>query len=165
MLKNMHTQRRKAFSLIELVIVVVIIGIIAAIAIPRMSRGASGANDAAVSGNLAVLRKAIDLYTAEHDNIAPTTDIIKQLTWHSKLDGTFIQTRVDGDAYIFGPYLKAIPPLTVGTVNKGQSGIATSGTIGTAGTNGWWYDPATGDIKANCPDTELDAAGKKYNTY
>src|SRR5689334_14471462 len=59
------------FSLIELVIVVVIIGIIAAIAIPRLSRGSAGAADSALSGNLAVLRNAVDLYATEHGGTYP----------------------------------------------------------------------------------------------
>ena len=63
---------RSGFSLLELVIVVVIIGIIAAIAIPRMSRGAAGASDSALSGNLAVIRNAIDMYAAEHSGSFPT---------------------------------------------------------------------------------------------
>src|ERR1051325_10386837 len=63
--------KRNGFSLIELVIVVVIIGIIAAIAIPRLSRGSAGAADSALSGNLAVLRSAIDLYSTEHGGTYP----------------------------------------------------------------------------------------------
>src|SRR5688572_30235377 len=62
---------RGGFSLIELVIVVVIIGIIAAIAIPRLSRGSAGAADSALSGNLAVLRNAVDLYATEHGGTFP----------------------------------------------------------------------------------------------
>ena len=63
--------RRKAFSLIELVVVVVIIGIIAAIAIPKMSKGAQGAADSAVTGDLALLRQAIDMYANEHGGALP----------------------------------------------------------------------------------------------
>ena len=58
----MARQTNKGFSLIELVIVVVIIGIIAAIAIPKMSRGSAGASDSALTGDLTVLRNAIELY-------------------------------------------------------------------------------------------------------
>src|SRR5918993_360471 len=70
MARNQHTSRR-GFSLIELVIVVVIIGIIAAIAIPRMSRGTAGAGDSALSGNLNVLRSAIELFATEHGGKFP----------------------------------------------------------------------------------------------
>ena len=79
MLRALHTRqfcrmRRQAFSLVELVIVVVIIGIIAAIAVPRMSRAANGAGDAALWGNLATLRGAIDMYAAEHGGGYPAPD-------------------------------------------------------------------------------------------
>src|SRR5919112_1210242 len=74
-MRNSKTSpRRRGFSLIELVIVVVIIGIIAAIAIPRMSRGTAGAADSALSGNLNVLRNAIELYATEHGGKFPSGD-------------------------------------------------------------------------------------------
>ncbi|MCC6322033.1 MAG: prepilin-type N-terminal cleavage/methylation domain-containing protein [Phycisphaerales bacterium] len=150
----------RAFSLIELVIVVVIIGIIAAIAIPRMSRGATGANDNALLGNLSVLRKAVDLYQAEHSAF-PTdeTTITNQLTQYTDAAGAVSATRTGN--YIYGPYLRAIPPLTVGAAKSQVAFVATQG--GT--TAGWVYDATAGTVKANCPDAEVDAAGKKYNTY
>src|SRR5436853_6693544 len=79
---------RQGFSLIELVIVVVIIGIIAAIAIPRLSRGSQGAADSALSGNLAVLRAAIDLYATEHGGTYPTVaSFDAQLTTYTDVSG------------------------------------------------------------------------------
>ena len=71
--RGTHT---RAFSLLELVIAVAIIAIIAAIGIPRLSRGTKGAADSALSGNLAMLRNAIDIYAAEHTGIYPTADDI-----------------------------------------------------------------------------------------
>lgn len=155
---------RRAFSLIELVIVVVIIGIIAAIAIPRMSRGATGANDSALSGNLAVLRKAVDLYQAEHDGAYPAAaTIADQLTKRTDATGAVQPTPgTDDDKYPFGPYLRAIPPLSVGT-NKGQTAFH-SGSLGAAN-YGWHYTASTGTVKANTADSEVDSTGKKYNEY
>lgn len=164
MLSNMRLNRR-AFSLIELVIVVVIIGIIAAIAIPRMSRGASGANDSALGGNLAVLRKAVDLYQAEHDGAYPTSaaTIADQLTKRTNAAGTTQPTPgTDDNLYPFGPYLRAIPPLSVGS-NKGLSTFH-SGALGAA-TFGWHYNPTTGAVTANTAAAEVDATGKKYSDY
>src|SRR2546421_12654805 len=86
-------RRSRGFSLIELVIVVVIIGIIAAIAVPRMSRGSQGAADSALSGNLTVLRNAIDLYQTEHQAYPGTgaynnaADLEKELTKYSDGSG------------------------------------------------------------------------------
>lgn len=157
-------RNRRAFSLIELVIVVVIIGIIAAIAIPRMSRGATGANESALNGNLAVLRKAIDLYQAEHDGAYPgATTITDQLTKRTNAAGTVQPTPgTDDNLYPFGPYLRSIPPLPVGA-NKGETAIH-AGTLGDAN-YGWHYTASTGTIKANTAATEKDANSKLYSDY
>ena len=104
---------RSGFSLLELVIVVVIIGIIAAIAIPRMSRGSAGAAESALSGNLAVIRNAIDMYAAEHNGSFPTVaSFVAQMTTYSSAAGATSATK---DAtYVYGPYLQSVPSLPVG---------------------------------------------------
>lgn len=166
MLGNLHSEatrhNRKGFSLIELVIVVVIIGIIGAIAIPRISRGASGASDSALVANLAVLRNAIDLYATEHqgtypaiDGSNPTKDIVKQLTEFTDINGN---AGSKDSTHIYGPYLRSIPALPVGT-KKGNTGIAAADATGV----GWIYNATNGTITANTSET--DAAGKAYNQY
>ena len=160
-------KKNQGFSLIELVIVVVIIGIIGAIAIPRMSRGAAGASDGALKANLSVLRNAIDLYAAEHGNKYPddNTTIVDQLTQKTNIAG-----EVDGDGtgpWIYGPYLRSIPPLPVGPdTNKGETDFTNS--QGTAG-YGWVYTWSgtlgdAGVVKANT-GAATDAAGDAYSTY
>ncbi len=152
-------RQRGGFSLLELVIVVVIVGIIAAIAIPRMSRGAAGASDGALSSDLAVLRNAIDLYAAEHGGTYPTVaDIVDQLTTYSDASGNTNATKTT--TYIYGPYLRSVPTLPVGA-KKGSTGVAAATGDGV----GWIYTAASGTIAANCTDAEVDATGKKYNTY
>ncbi len=151
------------FSLIELVIVVVIIAIIGAIAIPRMSRGAAGAADSALVGDLAVLRNAVDLYATEHGGTFPAPATFEnQLTQFSDINGGTSATKTA--THIYGPYLRRIPPLPVGT-NKGSTVVvdASTGTLGTGG--GWFYDATTGSIQANLDDAEVDATGKGYNKY
>src|SRR3954453_17101245 len=107
---------RRAFSLIELVIVVVIIGIIAAIAIPRMSRGTAGAADSALGGNLNVLRNALELFATEHNGKFPgqggTDTPENQLTMYTDDVGGPSATKTA--TKIYGPYLRKIPPITVG---------------------------------------------------
>ncbi len=152
--------RARAFSMIELVIVVVIIGIIGAIAIPRMSRGAAGAADSALVADLAVLRNAIDLYEAEHGGDYPSFAAFEdELTQFTSAAGATSATK--DSTHIYGPYLRSIPALKVGT-NRGQNGIvATQG--GT--TAGWVYDEDTGTISANLPGTETDDRGVAYSSY
>lgn len=152
-------RQRRGFSLLELVIVVVIVGIIAAIAIPRMSRGAAGAADSALNGDLAVLRNAIDLYAAEHGSSYPTVaKIVAAMTTYTDVNGNTNATKTG--TYIYGPYLRSVPTLPVGA-KKGSTGIAAADASGI----GWIYTAASGTITANCADSEVDAAGKKYNTY
>lgn len=149
---------RRAFSLIELVIVVVIIGIIGAIAIPRMSRGSEGAADSALAANLAVLRNAVDLYATEHGGSFPALATFEdQLVKYTDASGTVSATKTS--TAIYGPYLRAIPTLPVGT-NKGKTTIAAA----YAANVGWVYNETTGVITAGT-NTETDKTGKAYNTY
>lgn len=158
MLAQVRTARR-GFSLIELVIVVVILGIIGAVAIPRMSRGAEGAAESALVSNLATLRGAIELYAAEHGGTFPTVaDFDDQMLLYSDATGATNATKTG--AYMYGPYLRAIPPLPVGT-RQGENGVAAAD----AATVGWLYTASTGTITANCTDAEVNGAGKQWNDF
>jgi general secretion pathway protein G len=163
-LESVKNNRRKTagFSLIELVIVVVIIAIIGAIAIPKMSRGAAGAADSAVLQDLSVLRSAIDLYQTENGGAYPlAANMPNALLWYNDGLGGYVQTRPVGDTtHIYGPYLRAIPPLPVGAA-KGSNGIAAAAAAGV----GWIYIETTGLISTNTTNAEKDTAGKAYNTY
>lgn len=162
-----HRNRRKrGFSLVELVIVIVIIGVIAAIAVPRLSRGAKGARDAALRGNLAVMRNAIDLYSAEHAGEFPTVGaFVAQLTTYSNESGATNATKDAATGKIFGPYLKAVPGLPVlgaGTTGGGvgDTTVAAADGLGV----GWVYTVAIGDITANT-GTAKDEADTLYTAY
>ena len=163
---------RGGFSLIELVIVVVIIGIIAAIAIPRMSRGSQGAADSALAGNLSVLRNAIDLYQTEHQAypaaVAGDTQTVfdRQLTKYTDTAGASNATFTKDASHTYGPYLRKIPPLPVGS-KKGLSTvrIAPDTDAPGTGTEAWIYYPNSGEIKANLANSETDAKNTAYNEY
>ena len=145
--------------MLELVIVVAIIAILAAMGIPRMSRGARGASDSALGGDLATLRNAIDLYATEHVGVYPAADeIADQLTKYTNAGGTTNATKTTD--FIYGPYLRAIPPLSVGA-KRGKTGIAAVDGADV----GWIYDAKEGTIRANTTDAETDETGKAYKTY
>ena len=149
---------KRAFSLIELIIVVVIIGIIAAIAIPRMSRGAAGAADSSLSGSLAVMRSGLDIYATEHGGTFPVlANFVDQMTLFTDFNGATNTTK--GGVFIYGPYLRKIPPLAVGT-ERGSVGVTDP--AGAAGA-GWVYNDVSGTIVANTT-TEADGRGKLYHT-
>jgi general secretion pathway protein G len=160
---RLQTTRRsaRAFSLIELVIVIVIIGILAAIAVPRLSRGAVAAGQASLSADLSAMRKAIDLFYAEHGMSFPSLLKFEGLmTQYSDATGTKFGDLDTAQGVIYGPYLRAIPPLPVG-VNVGKNAVvAAFNEVG-----GWVYDPTNGSIKPNCKPGEVDDKGKKYVDY
>jgi prepilin-type N-terminal cleavage/methylation domain-containing protein len=156
--------RARAFSLIELVIVVVIIAIIGAIAIPKMSRGSSGAADSSLVQDLATMRTAIDLYNTEHPTATLTVAmggpaVATALTSYSDSLGNTSPTKTA--TAIYGPYLKAVPTLPVGT-NKGLTTVTATGPAGT-GAFGWYFDGVS--FYANDPGTDVDASGNAYNGY
>ncbi len=168
--RSVGVRRRAAvgFSLIELVIVVVIIAIIGAIAIPKMSRGAAGANESALVGDLSTLRSALELYAQEHGGSYPsTTNMVNQLIQYTAVDGTQSSSTptVRTAPYIYGPYLKAFPPLPVGTYKGNVGVIYNSGGQSSCGAaaGGWLYDGTT--FWANDPAADLDTSGKAYQAY
>jgi len=171
---NGTKRKRSGFSLIELVIVVVIIGIIAAIAIPRMSRGSQGAADNALAGDVSVWRSALDLYQAEHGGVYPkdNTTILNQLTQYTDASGNVSSTK--DTTHVYGPYLRAVPPLPVSDPSGVQSTPKGSSTIGAtaaggppsaivSGSYGWLYDGA-GNVYPNT-GTVTDSTGKLYTSY
>ena len=153
---------RRGFSLIELVIVIVILAIIGAIAIPRLSRGAEGAADSALIADLAVMRTGIDLYTTEHTGTPPAlATFVNQMTLYS--DDVGNTNAAKGGAFIYGPYLRSVPPLPVNGIGagvKGDTAVDNGNNSGVA----WIYDETTGTIVCNT-GTAADAAGTLYNTY
>ena len=155
---SIMNKKRCGFSLIELVIVVVIIGIIGAIAIPRLSRGAEGASDSALAGDLAVMRNAIDLYATEHGGEYPSLASFEdQLTKYSDANGNTNDSKTT--TFIYGPYIRKIPNLKVGT-EKNANTIGAAAGLGVS----WIYDEDTGEITANT-GTDKDANGTLYTDY
>ena len=156
--------RTKAFSLVELVIVVVILGIIAAIAIPRITRGARGAASSALRHDLGVLRSAIDHYVTEHGGALPLEASFEaQMTTFTDEAGDDAAT--PDATHLYGPYLRAIPPLPASGVgaSTGQQG-ATKVSNTPAADVGWLYDETTGVLSPNT-GTATDESGNPLSDY
>ena len=62
---------KRGFSLVELMIVVAVLGILAAIVVPQFLGYSTQAREAVAKDSLALLRGAIELYTAQHDDVPP----------------------------------------------------------------------------------------------
>ena len=131
------------FSLVELVIVVIILGIVASIALRRVSRHAEAGAANAARQDVAVLQQAIERYRAEHGGAYPTAeDIVDQLTGYTDVFGAVSQTR--GTPYVYGPYVRKIPPVPLGPARGSTAIAATPGN-----TVGWIYDETSGEIRPN----------------
>ncbi len=136
--------RRRAFSIIELVMVVAIIGIVAAIAIPRMTGFTERAIESALVGDVARVSSAIEHYKVEHAGQHPAhtagkavdTDggnFMKRLLLETQHDGTL------SDGSLFGPYLRSFPR----NPYNGYASVRIGGAVAGAGTHGWRFDPTT----------------------
>ena len=154
------------FSLVELLVVGIVLSFVAASAMPRLSRGSEGVADAALAGNLAVLRNGIDLYRADHGGKFPSISAFDaQLTQFTDESGQASATQ--DETHKLGPYLRKVPVLTVGMKGyKGSTAVVDSrktqpGTVPAA----WCYNPETGEIRANLSNHFADISGKAYNQY
>ncbi len=155
------------FSLVELVMVVTIIGVVAAIAVPRMSNVANRAAENALQVTLTNVRKAIDLYFAEHDSYpgydpgtsTPSDDeFVNQLLMYSNALGETQATR--GSPFIFGPYLQS--PFPTNPFN-GLANVRVKATPADAdpadGSVGWVAVLSHGFFGISATDAEFDRIG------
>jgi len=127
-------KRRAGFTLIELVVVILILGILAGVAAPKMFDTSARATDNTLKQTLAIVRDAIELYTADVD---ANTNVGSPPAWTDS--ATF---HADLSKYVRGTF----PVCPVGTLknNVVVSSATTTGTVGS-----WRYDPATGEFAVN----------------
>ncbi len=164
---NKQSSTTRAFSLVELVMVVTIIGIISAIAVPRLTTASGSATAAYLDATLSNVRKAIDMYFAEHGSYpghqpgTTTPDssrFIDQLVKYSDARGNTNNTL--SGAFVYGPYLRAPFPKNpfnmLGTVHvKAKSTDANPAD----GSVGWVAVLADGHFGISAPDADFDQVG------
>jgi len=164
-----NDSRTAAFTLVELLIVIIIVGILAAVAIPQFGTSSMDAKLAALDGNLAAVRNAVELYfhqhksvypgvVKQHDGAAHTTAadaFVKQLTMYSDADGNTSSTK-DTANFPYGPYIKRGMPANTLPVSGATADAVTVGTEATTPltaeanpTTGWRFSSATGWFIAN----------------
>ncbi len=70
-MKENDDSKRRAFTLVEMLIVVVVLAILATIALPLFANSSRRAKENSLRSNLRILRDAIDRYKKRHGSFPP----------------------------------------------------------------------------------------------
>ena len=171
----MIARRKRAFTLVELLVVIIIIGILAAVAIPQFGDSSADAKVSALKENLRTLRTAIEKYHIQHTAVYPgiiathrataagapaahasTAEAFgKQVTAYS--DGLGNTCDEKSANFPYGPYIKnRIPdnslPAATATGDPDVVNVVTDTTpltVDGTPTTGWKYSNARGELIAN----------------
>ncbi len=157
-------------------IVILIIGILAALVVPRFSNASDIAQSVSLKDNLRMLRVQIQVYSAQHNSIAPgypggnenttptETDFINQMTKYTSSGGIVGGTH--SDTYPYGPYVREIPlnpinGLRTILVLGNASPMPTAPSDSTS--YGWIFKPYTRELRPYILGQDQD--GIKYYDY
>ncbi len=166
--------KKKAFTLVEILLVVTILGILAAIILPTFQGNVATARESASKSNLMTMRTQIELYKLQHNGYppgyvngagAPEGIVGVQLTGTTTITGQGSLNPVPSAPFLYGPYLKKIPKNSfnnLSTIAYVAEGTAFSAAVnGTS--SGWLYKKETGEIAMNWTGT--DSEGVAYYNY
>ena len=64
-------ERKKGFTLIEVLVVVLILAVLASLVVPRIAQSTTDAKDATCASNWAMLIRALELYATNNDGSYP----------------------------------------------------------------------------------------------
>ena len=118
--------RKRGFTLIEILIVVIILGILAAIVIPQFANASKDARNSNLASTVQTLRSQIQLYKLQHGDLLPDLET----NWNPMTTVTSY-----GSATNLGPYMQSVPvnplvtttPANASVVKEGDGSAAVAG--------------------------------------
>ena len=158
--------KKKAFTLVEIILVVTILGILAAVVLPTFQNHATSAKESAAKTNLMTIRSQIELYKLQHNGYTPgyvnktagtdTAVIERQLVGISRADGLSSTATVPTVALPYGPYLRKIPKNSFNNLSTiSVVPLATAfASVANGTSSGWLYKVETGEFGINWTGTD-----------
>jgi general secretion pathway protein G len=142
--------RRKGFTLVELVVVILILGILAGVAAPKMFKTSTEATENGLRQTLTVVRDAIELYQAKQGSLPPCT-------------GTGTDFWGALKPYLRGP----APNCPVGSVGDTSVKASTTTPLVNAvdDTSSWLYNTNSGEFICNSSDNSQMDASLTYGDF
>ncbi len=149
-MQSVRTQVAKGFTLVEILIVVVILGILAAIVVPQFTNAANDARQGNVETQGSTLQNQLELYAAQNNGNYPTVAELNADAadgsangWSVMIDGGYIK---EAPVNPFAPAANATDVTVSAAANAAAADVqANDGD----GTQGWYYNPNTGVIRAS----------------
>lgn len=139
--------RRRAFSVIEVVVIAVIVAALMAAVMPQFSAPNDG-RESTLKFNLHMVRTQIEAYKAEHNGCLPVlARFAEQLTGRTDANGSTTGEKLDCGPYFQGqlpvnPYNNSGAVVAVAVAGQPPKGELPGGA-------GWQYDQSTGGFWPN----------------
>lgn len=159
--------RKKAFTLVEVILVVTILGILAALVLPTFQGHIAQAKESAAKDNIRAMRSQIELYKMQHKGVppgyvngvgAPVATVSLQFTGTTTETGQASPSTIPADPFLYGPYLKKMPENPFNNLSTiAYVAEATAFSAAVDGTSsGWLYKKETAEFRINWTGTDSD---------
>ena len=153
---------KKGFTLLELMVVVAMIGILAALAIPRYADLVEKSREGATKGNIGAIMSSIRIYSADNGgNMSEDLKAAQYSRYMSQIPA--VKVTHPGSGFQLSGRSNEIEILDKTPGKSKGKGNAYGLTKFNNNTDGWRYDPESGNIWVN--NGQTDTQGMFYTYY